>query len=121
HSTTDTAYNANWGEEDYMIAEFNKMKVKFADQGIPVVLGEFGAIRRTALTAPHDLQLHLNSRAYFHHFASRQAVAHGMVPVYWDNGYTGNNGFAVFDRANYTVVDQQTINALVRGANGLPL
>jgi endoglucanase len=33
----------------------------------------------------------------------------------------GNNGFALFDRHANTVFDQQTIDALVRGGNGLGL
>ena len=121
HSTTDTAHNPTYGEEAEISAWLNKMKTKFVDQGIPVLVGEFGAIRRSGLTAPADLQLHLNARAYFHNYTSRQIKSMGMIPFYWDNGNMGNNGFAVFNRQTNTVFDQQTIDALVRGANGLGL
>src|SRR5687768_11550737 len=47
-STTDPSRNPSWNsEEDYVIEEFKKMKTKFVDKGIPVVLGEYGVIRRT--------------------------------------------------------------------------
>lgn len=118
HSTTDPTRNATWGEEAELDAYFAKMKQKFVDKGIPVVMGEFGAIRRSNLTGD-ALTLHLNSRAYFHYYASKSAKAHGMLPFYWDNGVTGVNGFALFNRATNTVVDQQMIDALVNGANGL--
>jgi endoglucanase len=121
HSSTDTAHNATWGEEADLDALYAKMKQKFVNQGIPVVIGEFAAMRRSTTLSGTDLQLHLNSRAYFHNYASRQAVANGMMPFYWDNGVTGNNGFALYNRQTNTVVDQQTIDALVRGGNGLGL
>jgi endoglucanase len=118
HSTTDTAHNPTWGEEAYLDAEFAKMKQKFVDKGIPVVMGEFGAIRRQAQLSGADLQLHLNGRAYFLNYASRQAIANGLLPFYWDNGAPD---FAIFDRRAGTVSDQQALDALVRGANGLGL
>jgi endoglucanase len=118
HSTTDTAHNPTWGEEAYLDAEFAKMKQKFVDKGIPVVMGEFGAIRRSTQLSGADLQLHLNGRAYFLNYASRQAIANGLLPFYWDNGAPD---FAIFDRRAGTVSDQQALDALVRGANGLGL
>ncbi|HNW57937.1 MAG TPA: hypothetical protein PKM69_09200 [Bacteroidales bacterium] len=33
-----------------------------------------------------------------------------------DNGATGNNGCALFDRESYTVFDQQALDALVQGS-----
>jgi endoglucanase len=121
HSTTDTAHNPTWGEEADLMGYYGKMKTKFVDKGIPVLLGEFGAIRRSTTLSGADLQLHLNSRAYFHNYSAKQAVTNGMVPVYWDNGVTGNNGFAIFDRQTNTVFDQQTLDAIIRGGNGLGL
>jgi endoglucanase len=119
HSTTDPTRNATWGEEADLDAYYAKMKQKFVDKGIPVVMGEFGAIRRSGTLSGDALTLHLNSRAYFHNYASKRAKANGMLPFYWDNGVTGANGFALFNRATNTVVDQQMIDALVNGANGL--
>jgi hypothetical protein len=55
HSTTDTARNPTWGEEAALDALLGSMKTRFADKGIPVVVGEFGAIdrsRNVVLDAP---------------------------------------------------------------------
>ena len=41
-----------------------------------------------------------------------------MIPFYWDNGATGDKGFALFDRKTNTVSDRQALDALVRGAAG---
>jgi aryl-phospho-beta-D-glucosidase BglC (GH1 family) len=121
HSTTDTSHNATRGEEADLMGLYSKMKTKFVDKGIPVFLGEFGAIRRSTALSGADLQLHLDSRAWFHNYSARQAVINGMVPVYWDNGSTRSNGFAIFNRRTNTVVDQQTLNAIIRGGDGLGL
>ena len=118
HSATDTARNATWGEEAELGALYAKMKRKFVDRGIPVVIGEFGAVRRSTTLSGADLQLHLDSRAYFLNQVTRQAVANGMLPFYWDAGNMGNNGSAIFDRRADTVFDQQALDAMIRGANG---
>jgi endoglucanase len=115
HSATDPERNAS-SEEDYVIAQFQKVKTKFVDQGIPVVLGEFGAIRRTEYLTGDALTLHLASRAYYNKFVTQQAIAHGLMPFYWDNGYLSHHQFGIFDRVNNTVGDQQVLDALVEGA-----
>jgi endoglucanase len=115
HSTTDLIRNADWGEESYVIEEFQKMKTKFVNNGIPVVLGEYGAIRRLSLTG-NALTLHLASRAYWNKYITQQARANGLIPFYWDNGYLSDLQFGIFDRATYAVGDQQVLDALVQGA-----
>jgi aryl-phospho-beta-D-glucosidase BglC (GH1 family) len=116
HSTTDPTRNPDWDcEESYAIAKFQSMKTKFVDKGIPVVLGEYGAIRRLSLTGD-ALTLHLASRAYYDKFITQQALAHGLLPFYWDNGYLSDLQFGIFDRQNNTVGDQQVLTALVQGA-----
>jgi aryl-phospho-beta-D-glucosidase BglC (GH1 family) len=121
HSTTDTAHNATWGEEAYVDAEFAKMKTKFVNKGIPVVLGEFGTMRRTGTLTGANLTLHQNGRAYFLNYVSRSARTNGMLPFYWDSGVQGNNSWAVLNRWNNTTYDPQALNALIRGGNGLSL
>ncbi len=114
-STTDTSRNATWGLESELGNFFQLMKSQFVDNGIPVVLGEFGAIRRTTLTGA-DLQLHLDSRAYYLKTVVQEAKANGLLPFYWDEGSRENNGFGIIDRRDNTVFDQQILNALIEGA-----
>ena len=114
HSTTDTTRNATWGEEADLDKLFKSMKTQFVDKGIPVVLGEFGAIKRTNLTGS-DLTLHLDSRAFFLKYVVKQAKANGLLPFYWDAGGMGNNGSAIFNRTNNTIFDNQALTGLLDG------
>ena len=114
HSTTDTARNATYGEEADLDNLFKSMKTQFVDKGIPVILGEFGAIRRSNLTGS-DLTLHLDSRAFFLKYVVKQAKANGMLPFYWDAGGMGNNGSAIFNRTNNTIFDNQALTGLLDG------
>jgi len=116
HSATDPTRNANWGEEADLDNFFKLMKNQFVDNGIPVVLGEFSATRRSTLTGD-DLVLHLASRAYYHKYVVQQAKVNGLLPFYWDNGGIGNNASGIFDRSYNTVFDQQVLNALIEGLN----
>ncbi len=116
HSTTDPTRNATYGEEADVQKYFGMMKTKFVDKGIPVVLGEYGAIRRSSLTGD-ALTQHLASRAYYLKYVTQTASAYGLIPFYWDNGFNGDNTFALFNRQNNTVYDQQALDALGTGAN----
>ena len=114
HSTTDTAHNATWGEEADLDKLFKSMKTQFVDAGIPVVLGEFGAVRRSSLMGS-ALTLHLASRAFFLKYVVQQAKINGLLPFYWDDGNMGVNGSAIFNRTNNTVFDSQALNAMIQG------
>jgi endoglucanase len=108
HSTTDTAHNPTWGEEATVDANFSLMKKQFVDKGIPVVLGEFGALTRTNLTGD-ALKLHLASRAYYFKYVTKQAIANGLMPFFWDTG-------GLINRNTYTITDQQALDGLIQGA-----
>jgi endoglucanase len=108
HSTTDTAHNPDKEEEAFVDQQFLLMKQKFVDKGIPVVLGEYAAMLRTNLTGD-ALALHKKSRVYYINYATRSAVAHGLLPFYWDVG-------SLIDRRNNTVLDPDLLDALVKGA-----
>ena len=105
HSTIEPLRNSTWGEEDYVIAEFQKMKTKFANNGIPVILGEYGAYRRST---PLDMEKHQASVDRWAMYVTQQAIAAGLEPFWWDTG-------GLINRSNNTVSDQRTLNALLLG------
>jgi endoglucanase len=115
HSTTDTEHNATSGEEAKVDELFGLMKRQFVDKGIPVVMGEFAAMRRDNLTG-EQLKLHQASRAYYLQYVTRQALANGMLPFFWDSGALNNHGSGIFDRRTNTVFDQPALNAILKGA-----
>jgi endoglucanase len=114
HSTTNTSRNATWGEENTVESFYQMMKTKFVDKGIPMILGEYSAMKRTTLTGA-DLTLHIASREYFLQYVTNAALRYGMIPMYWDNGYSGTNGIALFNRSTGSVVDQGSLDAILRG------
>lgn len=106
---------SSWGQEDYVVAQFNLMKTNFVNKGYPVILGEYSAMRRSSLTGD-QLTNHLNSRAYFLQYVTEQAKSFGLVPCYWDNGGIGVNGCGIFNRNTLEVFDSQALDALMYGA-----
>lgn len=109
HSTIEPDRNATYGEESEHIADFNKIKEKFIDRGIPVIMGEYGAYRRNnSAHVPLDLVTHEASVDYWITFVTKEALARGIKPFWWDTG-------GAIDRQTNTVKDQRTINALIAG------
>jgi endoglucanase len=52
-------------------------------------------------------------RTYWNEYITESAVNHGLVPVYWDNGYAGNAGMAIFDRNNGNQLYPAIVDAIV--------
>lgn len=111
HSTIEPERNATYGEEDEILAEFQKMKQKFVDKGIPVVLGEYATWRRTpglGKPVPKDTEMHNKSVDYWATYVTKQAKAHGILPFWWEIGF-------LFDRKNNVVKDQRMFEATIAG------
>jgi endoglucanase len=109
HSTIEPDRNATWGEESDVNNAFGKMKTKFANKQIPVIMGEYGAYRRGGSRhVPKDLNTHNDAVDYWLTYVTKQAIANGMKPFFWDTG-------GALDRRNNTVLDKRTIDALVAG------
>ncbi len=104
--------HSGWGDEDWVDEAFTSAQTAFIDQGYPVILGEYGAILRSNLTGEAK-QEHINSRNDYLHYVTKSAIEHGIVPVYWDNGVTDNNGFGLFDRSTGEVVYRDAVNAII--------
>jgi len=112
HHPTRTDRNASWGEESYVDAQFQKMVDKFVSRGVPVIVGEFTAIKRSGqsdLTGA-DFNLHVAARTYFHKYVVDAANARGLKPIYWD--IAGQ----MFDWTTGAVVDPDNKRALTGGA-----
>lgn len=99
----------NWGQEDYLEEQFNRLYEKFVSQGYPVIIGEFGAVDKTARDPSNN-----EYRRYWCEYVVKTAKAAGCIPVYWDNGWNGDNGLAVFDRSSLTVTQQDIIDGMIR-------
>ncbi|MEO6524267.1 MAG: cellulase family glycosylhydrolase [Mucilaginibacter sp.] len=113
HSTIEPDRNATFGEESSLITEYGKMK-KFVDNGIPVMLGEYAAWRRTAATnsqyLPKDLAMHNKSVNDWTTFSTKTMRANGIMPFFWEIGF-------MLDRKNNVIKDQAMYDALKAGYN----
>lgn len=107
---------SSYGQEDHVRNQFKKMKTKFVDKGIPVIMGEYGAVNRTGyLNTEEEKTKHQESRKYFLKYTTKIMRENGIVPFYWDNGYTGTDGFGLFNRSAKTIVDQNAIDGMIEG------
>jgi aryl-phospho-beta-D-glucosidase BglC (GH1 family) len=118
HSPTMLDRNSTAEEEAYADEQFQKMATKFVSQGVPVILGEWGAMKRTGypdLTGT-ELDRHLASRTYYSKYITDKANALGLKPIWWDAGGTGSNTMWLFDRSTAAVIDPDNLRALTGGA-----
>lgn len=110
-----------WAQEAYVDTLFSRIKQKWTDIGIPVVMGEYGAMRRTAYKGDtlmgKQLAAHTKSRAHWLAYNTQKARACGVIPVYWDNGYIRQgDSFGLFNRETGEVFDRIAIQALTISA-----
>lgn len=106
-NATDPSKTAAWGGESHADVQFQKMKAKFVDKGIPVLIGEYGAVMKKA----DENQAYL---AYYLNYVTQSMKSHGLVPFYWDNGYDGDYGFALFDRNDGSQLYPDLIEAITK-------
>lgn len=101
----------SWANESWVDSQMQLMKTNFIDQGVAVILGEYGVVSRQSVSGFEA------SRIRWNQYITQSAVDHGIVPVYWDNGFTGNEGMGLFDRNTGNEVYPDIINALVGAAD----
>ncbi|MEH6659717.1 cellulase family glycosylhydrolase [Leeuwenhoekiella marinoflava] len=106
-AATDADKVENWANEAYVTEQMQKMKANFIDNGVGVILGEYGAISRT------DIPNHNTYLKSYLSYVTKAASDHGIVAFYWDNGDLNNHGFAIFDRNTATIIKPELIEGLV--------
>jgi aryl-phospho-beta-D-glucosidase BglC (GH1 family) len=92
--------NRNWANENNVTNQFNNIKTRFIDNNIPVILGEYGAVRQT--TAKGN-----EYRRYYIEYVTKAAIDRGIMPFYWDNGSNPNGTggaeqFGLYNRSTRT-------------------
>lgn len=99
----------DWGQEDFVVKQFDKLKTTFIDRGVPVFMGEYGATHQQGFE---------QYRRYYMEYVTKAAVDRGILPVYWDNGSknSGGESFGLFDRSNGEVLHPEVMDAIQRAA-----
>ena len=98
---------------------FSGLKTRFYDKGIPVVIGEMGAVKRLDLLSGDNLKVHLKARAAWYGYTVAAAKKNGLVPCVWDTGDEGNGNFTIIRRQVHKyqgkvgdITDIETLNAM---------
>lgn len=107
-TATNSSKVPSYGDASYINYAFGLLQTKFTSQGYPVVIGEYGAIDKSAYDSKNTA-----CRAEFASTVCTYAKKYGCVPMWWDNGVTGTYGFALFNRYTYKVTQQSIIDAIM--------
>ena len=92
--------------EAWVDAQMAKMKSKYVDNGIPVIIGEFSADLRNLSENQAE---HEKSVAYYGEYVAKVAKNNGCVPFYWETG-------SIINRTDGTVKKQAVVDGLIKGA-----
>ncbi len=123
NSTTDTKHNMgstteSLGSKGHIDAQFDKLQSAFTSKGIPVVIGEMGAIKRLETISGDNLRLHLEGRAAWYGYVASAAKSRGIVPVVWDTGDESDGNMTIIHRQDKfegnvgDIVDYEVLNAM---------
>lgn len=130
-SSTDKTHNMGWnvysksiddqalGTPKQIAKAFGELKTMFCDKGIPVVIGEMGAVKRLDALSGANLKLHLEGRAAWYGEVAKVAKANGIVPCVWDTGDEGDGNMTIIRRQVNKfggnvgdITDFETLNAM---------
>jgi Endoglucanase len=97
-----------WGtsDSDYTNMASSVTQILSLLPGWGVVIGEWGSMGAQALA----------NRVTHAHAYSRDVTAAGMCPMWWDNGGSGNNSYAIFNRTTGSQTQPTIVSAIVAGA-----
>lgn len=110
--TGDSSKKPDWGDEEYLKSQFNCMKTKFIDNGIPAYIGEIGCAHRNNERSEAF-------RLYYLEYLCKAAKEYGMAPFYWDNGSAsaGKECSGLFNHATGEILNNalEVIEVMKRG------
>ena len=109
-------YADTWNSETSLKNLFASLKSRFADNGVPVIIGEYAANWRTSGNqARHDASIKA-----FYKAVNKWAPANGLVPFAWDTNYCpssrGTGGTAtIVDRTKRAVYGPVAYSGILEG------
>jgi endoglucanase len=99
----DASATEAWANEPWVDDQFGKMKKRFVDQGVAVIVGEYSAAPKLKYPGARRYT------EYWMQVVTRSMVRHGLVPVLWDTG-------GLIDRTTGAVRDPAVLRTLVEAA-----
>lgn len=105
----------NWSEDSAtkMVMNFQRLIDSFTSKGVPVVLGEYGAVNKNNTAA----------RVYYYEVMVRLSRLSGVIPCAWDQGWYDRTldpdySFSLFDRETGEAIYPEIVAAMLRGYHG---
>ena len=99
-------------DEKTLVGEFDKIVSQWISKGIPVYIGEFGCVHRSA-------EREEAFRRYYLEYYTKAASDRRIPALYWDNGYSGagQEMSGLFNRADGSYYDtaEDAVKAMTRG------
>jgi endoglucanase len=111
-NATNPSKTETWANEAYADRQFLKMKTKFIDNGYAVILGEYAAMARLNLGNDAANAEYAEYRRYYIEYITKSAIDHGLIPFYWDNGFTGDKGSGIFNRGTGAKAYPEIVKAI---------
>ena len=104
-----------WANETHVRNQFNAVKALFTDKGIPVMIGEYGAVNQSTVSGREH-------RRYYMEYVTKHAADCGFIPFYWDNGGegAGSEKFGLIKRTSpHSLINdgQNILDAMLRAVN----
>jgi endoglucanase len=100
---TDAAATETWANEAYFDKMFRSMKTRFVDQGVAVIVGEYGAYVKPKYPGMAEY------RKVWAKYVTHSIVQNGLVPMWWDTG-------ALIDRVTGAQKQPDLIKTIVDAA-----
>lgn len=114
-----TCSGSSLGSKSSINQLFSGLKSTFYDKGIPVVIGEMGAVKRLGVLTGENLKVHLKARAAWYGYTVAAAKKNGLVPCVWDTGDEGDGNMTIIRRQVNKfggnvgdITDVETLNAM---------
>lgn len=113
-----TGYTAVWNSENSLKNTFAKMKAKFSDNNIPVIIGEYGANWRTVSSQDkHDASIKA-----FYKAINKWGPANGMIPFAWDINYCPDvrntkGTMTIVNRAKLSIYSNVAYRGVIEGSD----
>lgn len=103
---------SSWNHDTEVIDRLMKeLKTLYIDKGVPVIIGEFGAMNKD----------NASDRAEWVEYYVRAASEIGVPCVWWDNGLFEGDGerFGLFSRYDYSCAYPGVVDGLMKGSERL--
>ena len=98
-----------------MQSQLRQMRRKYTSVGIPVIIGEFGALWRI-MPEDENQEKHDASIYSWYYTLCRYAVHNGLVPFVWDTNACQRPSMDVLNRKTLSVFNQNAFDGIMDGS-----